>query len=577
MSDRLGTQPTATTLDVEQLARWAWEGRIRIPHFQRPLRWQRDDVIKLFDSIVRGYPVGSLLLWRRPAPAETVQLGALRIEAPRLERALWVVDGQQRITGLANALHPDGQSDERFRISYDLRKQIFVPTPRDTSRGDVVPLPVIFDLRQVLRWSADHPEAADRVDDVNVITQTIRQFQIPAYEVDQDDPQVLEDIFDRLNNYGKRLTRAEIFSALFAGNEEDKDDTPTLDRIAQDISDEVGFGLIDNDTVLQAILGRRAPDVLRQIRTEFGPDARVSIDVPEEDRDTAYRLGEEALRRAVRFLQTVASVPHFTLLPYKYLLVVLTRLFAHYPDLDDRDQLLVRRWFWRAAVVGPEIFRGNTTGAVRLLNRAIQPGDLEGSIQRLLDLIPRSAAREPDLRRFRSNEAATKLVLCSWWDLKPRSLTSGKPFGGTDLAESIGVGRTPADAVQAVISTGFIPRDLRPWSANRVLYPARDVSDFISVESLLVNQAAQLYFSADTWDEALASHCISTEMLTLLVSEDIDGFLEHRQTALERQLSIFLGQRCEWEFEDTPSLDSLVLYDEDEVEELSDDDSAGFR
>ena len=126
MSGGLDTRPTATTLDVERLTRWAWEGRIRIPHFQRPLRWQRDDVIKLFDSIALGYPVGSLLLWHRPAPAETLQLGALRISAPETSDALWVVDGQQRIISLANALHPDGQSDDRFRISYDLRKKIFV-------------------------------------------------------------------------------------------------------------------------------------------------------------------------------------------------------------------------------------------------------------------------------------------------------------------------------------------------------------------------------------------------------------------------------------------------------------------
>jgi uncharacterized protein with ParB-like and HNH nuclease domain len=108
MSGGLDTRPTATTLDVERLARWAWEGRIRVPHFQRPLRWQRDDVIKLFDSIVRGYPVGSLLLWRRPASKETLQFGALRISAPKMSDALWVVDGQQCIISLANALHPEG-------------------------------------------------------------------------------------------------------------------------------------------------------------------------------------------------------------------------------------------------------------------------------------------------------------------------------------------------------------------------------------------------------------------------------------------------------------------------------------
>ena len=37
MSGGLDTRPTATTPDVETLTKWAWEGRIRIPHFQRPL------------------------------------------------------------------------------------------------------------------------------------------------------------------------------------------------------------------------------------------------------------------------------------------------------------------------------------------------------------------------------------------------------------------------------------------------------------------------------------------------------------------------------------------------------------
>lgn len=576
MSNGLGTQPTATTLDVEQLAKWAWEGRIRIPHFQRPLRWQRDDVIKLFDSILRGYPVGSLLLWRRPASAETLQLGALRVEAPELPDALWVVDGQQRITSIANALHPDGQSDERFRISYDLRKKMFVPTPRD-GKAAVIPLPVIFDLREVLRWFADHPEAVDRVDEVNAITQAIRQFRIPAYEVDQEDPEVLEDIFDRLNNYGKRLTRAEIFSALFAGDESARDETPTLDRIAQDISDDLGFGLIDNGTVLQAILARRAPDVQRQIRNEFGEGARAFIEFPDEDRDTAYLEGEEALRRAVRFLQAEAGVPHFTLLPYKYLLVVLARLFAHHRDLDERSLHLVRRWFWRAALVGPEIFPGNSTGAVRVLNRAVKPGELEASIQRLLEFIPESAARVPDLRRFRSNQAATKLVLCSWWSIEPRSLTTGRPFEGSDLAGCVADARTPVDAVQNVISRVFVSRELSPWAANRILYPATDDGEPGLVESILTLPSEQQPLKSAEWAQALESHSMTPEMAAWVERGEVDEFLAARQKVLERQLDTFLRQRCEWEFEDTPPLDSLVLDDEDETEELSDDESSRFQ
>ena len=572
MSEGLGTQPTATTIDVEQLARWAWEGRIRIPHFQRPLRWQRDDVIKLFDSIVRGYPIGSLLLWRRPAPEETVQLGALSIEAPQLPNALWVVDGQQRITGLANALHPDGQADERFRISYDLRKKAFVPTPRDSDRGDVIPLPVIFDLREVLRWFSDHPESLDRIDEVNEITRAIRQYKVPAYEVDQEDPRVLEDIFDRLNSYGKRLTRAEIFSALFAGDERNKDDTPTLDRIAQDISDQLDFGLIDNDTVLQAILARRAPDVLRHIRNEFDEDASASIEFPGEGRDTAYIQGETALRLAVRFLQAEAGIPHFTMLPYKYPLVVLTRFFAHYEGLDERSLRLLRRWLWRTVVAGPEVFRGNTAGAVRQLNRAIVPGDLEGSLQRLLRLIPRSAARVPDLKRFRSNEAATKIVLCSWWDREPKSLTTGRTFEIADLATFIGDARTPVDAVQYVVWHGYVTRELKAWAANRILYPA-DPEDF----DVPFFSPRQRDLDESAWLKALDSHGLTPETTALATDFDrTEEFITARQRDLEKQFDVFIRQRCEWEFEDTPSLDLLVLGD-DEAEELSDDESAGLR
>jgi hypothetical protein len=72
---------------------------------------------------------------------------------------------------------------------------------------------------------------------------------------------------------------------------------------------------------------------------------------------------------------------------------------------------------------------------------------------------------------------------------------------------------------------------------------------------------------------ALASHNMSLEMAAAVARGDIEEFLTARQETLERQLVTFLQQRCEWEFEDTPSLDSLVLDDEAEAEELSDDSS----
>jgi hypothetical protein len=42
-------------------------------------------VRRLFDSIVKGYPIGNLLLWIRPAPQATIHLGELHIPARQFE------------------------------------------------------------------------------------------------------------------------------------------------------------------------------------------------------------------------------------------------------------------------------------------------------------------------------------------------------------------------------------------------------------------------------------------------------------------------------------------------------------
>jgi len=116
----LDTQPSATTYDLEDLVERAWAGQIRVPHSQRDFRWSSRDVRRLFESIVRGFPIGSLLIWVRKSPAQRIRLGSLEIDAPASDSALWVVDGQQRITSLANALDSAGNQNSPFRVSYNL-------------------------------------------------------------------------------------------------------------------------------------------------------------------------------------------------------------------------------------------------------------------------------------------------------------------------------------------------------------------------------------------------------------------------------------------------------------------------
>ena len=38
--------------------------RLMLPHIQRPFVWDREQMAKLFDSLMREYPIQTLLFWR---------------------------------------------------------------------------------------------------------------------------------------------------------------------------------------------------------------------------------------------------------------------------------------------------------------------------------------------------------------------------------------------------------------------------------------------------------------------------------------------------------------------------------
>jgi uncharacterized protein with ParB-like and HNH nuclease domain len=47
---------------LEELFEEIKQGKLRSPRFQRPFIWNAEDMRKLFESVVKGYPIGSLLL-----------------------------------------------------------------------------------------------------------------------------------------------------------------------------------------------------------------------------------------------------------------------------------------------------------------------------------------------------------------------------------------------------------------------------------------------------------------------------------------------------------------------------------
>ncbi|WP_217157944.1 DUF262 domain-containing protein [[Mycobacterium] fortunisiensis] len=562
MTSSLGTTPTAKVYEVEELVALVRAGEIRIPEFQRPFRWGIEDARRLFDSILRGYPLGSLLLWERPAEPARIRVGALHIDAPALDRALWVVDGQQRVTTLANALSAEASSDDRFSLSFNLSTQQFVPGVTD-QRASVVPLPVLFDLQNLMQWFRDRPEAMDHFDAATNAAKKIRQFKIPASVVETQDESVLRDIFDRLNSYGKRLTRAEVFSALHPVTDgSSRTSTSVIEEIAAYLAEDLEFGDVDGDTILRAVLARRGPDITREIRGEFD-DRRGASEFPGEDADTAYHEAQNALELAVRFLQRSADVPHFAFLPYRHLLIVLARFFAHHPAPNERETQLLRRWFWRAAAAGPEIFPGSTTGTARALCSRVIPDNLDKTLQGLLGAVPRDRVGYPDVQHFRTNHATGKMIACSMWALHPRSLRSGELLERSTLIDVLGDAQTPRPAMTAIVPRRGLPSENADTAARWLLAPGLEAAPS---EVLGMLRSAPPDLPQELWEATCESHGIAPWATTALAEGDMTRFINIRDESLRIALKAFMDSRWEYGFEDTPPLDHYVL-DDLELEE----------
>ena len=60
-----------TTLTVNQLIEKIDTGELGLPELQRPFIWKDSKVRDLFDSMMRGYPIGYLMLWECPVSMPT--------------------------------------------------------------------------------------------------------------------------------------------------------------------------------------------------------------------------------------------------------------------------------------------------------------------------------------------------------------------------------------------------------------------------------------------------------------------------------------------------------------------------
>jgi len=523
----------ADTETVEDLVDLVRRGHVRVPSFQRGLRWNAEDVRALFDSIYRGYPIGSFLLRKGAAEAARVQIGPLTIDGPETQ-ALWVVDGQQRLTaltaGLARPRPIPSTPDDPWVVYFDASAQTFETPPKS---GEVpstwVPVAEMLDASALSEWVYQwehHTDAALR----STLFQAgsrIRQYPIPVYIVETDDEQLLRDIFYRINKFGQSLRWDEVHDALFGrkGNH-----PSTLAELSFELQ-KLGMGRPEVEQLLSCVVAFKGLDVTRNVSEHYRKDSDAFT--------SAVQEALPAIRSTLSFLKRHAEIPHLRLLPRSIPLVILTRFFALYPEPKARTLDLLTRWTWRM-LLSPNSYDERT-----LLRRGvstIREGDEEKSVQQLLSLVLKERRDDYALpSRFDARAADSRLALLGLSSLHPLSLEDGSPI---DVAALI-------EAADVSAFRRILPNEDKLGSspANRILLPGSG-SARTELRALLGRDGFG--------PEAQRSHAISPAAIEALVKRDREGFLKERGHAMEEAVND-LGERlAAWSQSDRPSISYLL-------------------
>jgi hypothetical protein len=207
-------------------------GRLALPELQRPFVWKKAAVRDLFDSMYKGFPVGSLMLWTA-AQTDSRHIG---IDGKQHTPTEFIIDGQQRLTGLYAVIK--GKSVTFKDFSTDVIRLGF--RPRD-GQFEVVDVSIVNDPEYLTSitelWTGNQWEVIDefidrlrtaRPEDVegekekdlrnalsavhNLVNTQFQAVQI-GYEVDEE--QVAE-IFMRVNSGGTSLTQADFILTLMS-------------------------------------------------------------------------------------------------------------------------------------------------------------------------------------------------------------------------------------------------------------------------------------------------------------------------------------------------------------------------
>lgn len=228
---------------VEDLMKDVISGKLGLPDLQRPFVWSDNKVRDLLDSMMKGFPIGYIMIWDAPDDYDNAKSIGDTTKVISKPKDL-VIDGQQRITSLLSAIYGIKIIDVKYRtrpirISFNPLSRAFEVWTAATEKDQnwISDISAAFKADEEHCLSKFRRQVCSDIDssrakkglepltdeEIDAIEHNIndlldlKKYNIPVMEIlsdaQEDD---VSEIFKRVNSGGQKLNEQNFIETLLA-------------------------------------------------------------------------------------------------------------------------------------------------------------------------------------------------------------------------------------------------------------------------------------------------------------------------------------------------------------------------
>jgi hypothetical protein len=464
-----------TSMPVRRLFGWFDQRSLAIPEVQREFVWNAKRACALLDSIYRGYPIGTVMIWRTGRERQTMLRHTLHVLPPfdgsQNKQILFLLDGQQRLSVLHNVRDGGTVTNESgreirfgdifFSLDKDEESRFFSLRRHDPTRH--------FRVADLLRGFCK-PKAAYKRHALAECRSRLLDYRVPVVFTDTKEVEHVRQTFIRINGQGMRITEAD---KAFSQAQK----VGPLHRYHNLRSQMAsGFSALSKEIYWNTLVLARGHRSLGQKSI-----ARLSKEIEKTDDGEQWFKKQEphlanAIRTACDHLQNTLGVRSMEFLPSENMIAVLALFFhANGAQPTSIQARQIRLWFWYVAVAQRYVGASYERHILEDADFFTILGQKRKGTYRIEQRVPMHKLR---LGIYNAGGALPKAYRLLLMRCKPRYISNGEPIGLDEASASGNRKQLHHIFPKAVLKRAGVPEEQQNLIGNICYLAAHDNQSF---------------------------------------------------------------------------------------------------